>query len=611
MPHRVEYSKDGAKATVYVDFKDASLDNNLDPTVARFVTLKNVLVHHLGVLKRRGALKYAVQEATFASLGMAFCNYHGIARSGVTHKPYYYFPVGGTPAGQDNGADIQLWSTTGSTTAGIGLGFPTMIGDQTVAMDTSAGIVIAGGTLHAEKSGAAGVFTTGSTAVTGLSSMTSAHIGSLITMTQGASTVRATYQIVAVPTGTTATLDRAYGGDRSTVASTWTVRSLEVLRTTDGVIAPSGITDNIAPAEAICSAWGRLVVAAHYSGSLTSFGTRIRWSGLIRSQEGTTPFTGEHGFHPNGYLDVNPQLGRIQALVPHRNAVVVQHEFGLTILYGSPTFEDVGSLDASSTILTKGVFPYRSIVSTPYGLYVLDAAAGLLKWDGGEHLVPAVPGRDILANTGTVSGLNSTNGRELGYYRDYIFVSTKTFSPSSYMFHIPTGSLIEVDYVPQRMTHGRNTGIADTGDHYLAGSDALGVYNIANMVDYPGTIALDAGGNNFNVDVKTGSMGDFRFFFRARKAWLSYRTTDLTTTNPEARLTVTSGLPDTSDTDHTWTSPSARFPETTNVETVVTEISIDRDPMIQARVLQVNGAGKFDLYALTIECEVEGRGPSE
>lgn len=633
MAHQIKFSKDGSQARVQLDFSSASMDLDLDAYSAGFVTLKNVIRHKSWVLQKRGSVKLAVASQSIGAGGV-LAYYDGTLRNGTTQKPYYALADANNTA-QVTGVPIVVNSTDGPQNATDPTGFPTMVGsDFLLCAGSFRPILMAGGTAHTPLSGASGVFTTGSTAVTGLAGMSTSNIGSLICNTQDSATTIATYQIVDCPTATTATLDRVYGGSRSTLASTWTARSVDPFRT--GSTA-SGSSDGAVRAFTHCTMWQRIVYA-NCTSPVDGYTkpNMIRWGGLIGSTEGTSPYVGAYASHANGFIDgVSLQLGDILTITQHGDVLAVLHKRGLTLIHGAPTYSGIGSVDASMAFPSIGRYSARGMVSTPYGLFLYDSVAGLMVWRGAGRPEPVVPGRLTAPNLAISAGLT---GWELGYYRDYVIITNATGALGSYMYHIPTQSL--VNYTTGTLSYlqrGRDGGTAGTGDHYLVGmgSDNNGyqVMNLSNMFDNPGDRGVDdtlTTGNPFVVDMKTGKIGDPRTILRPTRMFVTYRATTASglAPPPQVQLTLQSGMNDyggaslwdtalwdsgvwDGDSWNAFTTSAGALPNTGDgIVTKVVELSLEHDPMVQVRALQVNAGSKFELYSIVIDCDVESEGPS-
>ncbi len=614
-PHRIDYSKDGASARITLDLDDATLDADLDPVSARYVTLKNVLVDKPGPVIKRGAMTKPIGNVLTAATFGGFGVYKGPRRGGVsrdvnlgvTTGEVFYYEIDGSSAGVAIGDALR--STTGFVLRPRSIRGAVMAEDQMVFAGNPV-VGKYGGSIMAIHSTGTATMTTGSKNVTLSTSLDATQqtniIGAYILNTQDSVATRFCYQVVGVTSATVIVIDRNYAGSRSTLASTFEINPVSFLYKNPGV---AGQYTDLACEACTSLAWKRLVLLQTYetdaNGTEVAMPSRLRWSGLLGAGpsdlEGTAPFYGMHGFHASGYLDFPTDYGDLVNGVEFGGSYAVVSKRRLSILSGAPSFDSAGTLDFAAVYPVHGA-SIRSICASPYGVFFYDRKDGAMLWDGS-----GAPRK--LSSRRVLSLLRSYEPTEVGYYNDHVFFMSAT-GGLLYSVLADAWSEITGDVAVSYVQPGRDTG-TDATSQYLAGvSSSRYVVNLANVIDSPGGAAADWGDTTILVDIKTGKIGDGQRLLRPTKMIVSYRATDLTTTNPSITATLTTGLPDTSDTAHTFTD-STTLVESTDVETKVIEITtIDRDPMAQLRLLQVNAAGKLDIYSVVIDCDVEGEGPS-
>ena len=642
MAHELKLSKDGTRFRLNIGFSGASLDADLNATRSQWQVLKNVLANRPGPLVKRGAIPQSVFVSS-ADGSMRF--YNGTLKGTDVYQPYVGIRFSGgsvivTTSAAGNSSSIEIGAYVFSATAAVPYGKSPMISDSLVwagYQGGGAGVGLPGlvgqysGNSFASTGTGTVTVANGSATVVGAgTAFTSAMVGAFFrTNISGSGFSDAfSYKIIKVNSATSITLDRNWVGVGAAG------KAYEISSTMEYMVGVGVFVEAIyappAPAPRTYlyagvagNAWGRFLVAdffENYDPNIsvtvqpdTRKRSRLRWSGLIDSQEGlTAPFLGQFGFHPNGYLDIPVDSGAITGLANFGNAVMVFSDRSIHIIYGSPTFEDVGSLDASTVYHGYNVSP-NTWCETPYGVYFYDTVRGLCLWNG-SGAPKIVSGPDILR---TVQAVAPTT---IGYYNEHLFMFGGLSATRALMYHIPrngwteiTGKVNLIDAQP-----GRSQGVAIASDHYLVAYSGRTVVNVANILDNPGVeprdfaqAGLPDSGTLFTVTAKTGNIGDLADSLRPERMFLTYRAVDVsspyTPANPEVLAFLNSGLPDSSP---TFSSPTSFFDETTNVETRVLEVGMDRGQTIKADIRQDNAAGKFELYGLTIVGTNEGVEPN-
>jgi hypothetical protein len=622
----------GTKARITVDLNGASLDSDANPIGSLWQTLKNVLTDLPGVLRKRGAISYAGSSTAItgtASSPTLLAFYDGPILGAATYQPYvaYRWDSPSTFAlriQNSTGAPVEISSTERTAfaskcpTINEILVMPGVRYHPQGGLYNAAEPTLYGGADGSVLTYSAGTVTVaaGSDTVTGAgTTWTSSMIGMFFRSTpDSAAYESALYRVVAVNSTTELRLDRGYAGDSAGAGKAYSldiVRQMYATASTPFSVAGSGM-----PARVAASAWSRLVLANTNEtpgtaiSSVTSrtalFPTRVRWSGAIGSDEGVNAAAyGMWSFDANAHVDLNTQFGQILALAPSRDFVLAFQESGLTVIRGAPVYDGAGSLDISEIHRGVAINSGFAFEATPQGVFFFDKNVGPCVYDGArvQRLGDARVTRTMLPY-----GITA-----VGYYDGKVLFSGTT-TAGVFVFDTATAqwSFQSPPYPIYCLVAGRTSSDHDVvGVSYDDVTDTgCWVVNLANMFDAPGTAATDWDGTAFTVDIKTGKLGDTLTHLRPERAYITYRLTDLTTTNPYLSTTITTGLPDTSDSQHTYTCAATDLIETTDVETKRLEISMSSDPMAQVRVLQNNAAGKLELYSLVIDCCVEGEGAS-
>lgn len=601
---------------------------------SEFPILRNTLPHLPGLV-RRGAVRKAQSTGGASSVpnrgmfyysglpqgGLSFCPYYCLDNS---NKVYYYQTIGGawidtsfTPTLIDSSQVYQCGMTMADDYQVIGMG---RINSGTSLKINPDRMILAAGTAHAVISIASLTMTTGSRSVTLGSALTTQQqadvVGSFVVNTQD--TNRCVYRIISVDSSTSLTIDRAYAGSRSGTAST-------------GVISPAydyyvnpaadAASSGILVGRSCTTAWGRVAIMNTTSLSSSNqrdfIRNRIRWSGIIGSDEGTAPFTGMFAWDPNAYVDLPQQGGAGLQLARHGNTVIALQQYGMTVIYGQPVFDDVGSLDVSNHF--TGIRPLKG-VSTPYGFYFLDRLRGLMVWDGGQPR----PAANVDAIQDQLSVLcGQVNGfHEIEFYRDYIIMFNSVADTLvGFLYHIPTSRWSQLTFPTSFysfLQKGRAFGSGTTSptfnesaDQHIVAVDRTNgtgdVVVLSEMLN-PGSGSNDHGnGTSLALAATSSNFGDPGVRIRPERMIVTYRLVD-NGTDPALTVTVGTGLP-TSFTSSAAVSLSATG--ASSVETVVSELSAPiSDNGISVQVAQTGQSSNAEIYRIIVEGTVEGQATS-
>lgn len=617
MAHRIDSLGEG-RARVTIDLNGASLDADALPIGASWVTLTNMLSDLPGVLRKRGAITDAGGNTTDindASGALAF--YDGPLRSGVTLRPY---------SGVCNDAGAIEWSTqyssSGRQSSGFGATGALPVSKLPVVNDcllivgreaasatypnraASDSLIYSGGSTTGIGAGTA-TMTSGSAIVTGSGTSWTSAIEGIFFSVDTDTSYRAFYIVKSVVSTTSLILDRPYAG--SATGAGLAISGSRVRNLHAPTAGPWGVANSIVACKVAAAAWGRIAAGSTREAGATGtpgsstpeYRSRIRWSGLIGSDDGAGAVTGMYAWHVDGYVDLASTFGEILALVPLGDALLAFQESGLTVLRGAPVYDGAGSLDASEVhrgVAINGGFAFES---TPEGVFFFDKNVGPCVYDG--QRVQRI-GDKRVTRTMIPYGITAC-----GYY-DGKVVFSGTTTKGLFVFDTATGQWTFHD--PGAAIHCLIAGRVEQNEDLVGLGSGTQVVNVTNMFDAPGVAASDWDGTSIIADIKTGKLGDAITHLRPERMYVTYRLTDLTTTNPYLTTTTTTGLPDTSATNYTYSNAATELIETTDVETKVLELNLQADPMMQLRVLQVNGAGKLEIFSVVIDCTVEGEGAS-
>lgn len=597
-----------AGCTLNVDKPEYALASN------EFPIFKDLLVHQAGVWKRRGGADTWSDTALMSNAGY-MASYTGTVRSGGLSGTYYGLDATNKKVYVQDGTGSAPYEVRQLATAAFG-GRPMMVGDHLVVTNSNDGVLKFAGTHHEAYTGTATM--AASTTVASISpSLTatqqSQFLGAYLTVTDDSTATIRSYQIRSVDSATQVTLESAYGGSAGAGAGkNIRISAVEAIRNTAGVM---NATTSEVYASGASSAWNRLLLLGPYGNSAASDyvanSARVRWSGIVGSSEGTAPFYGIDAFDADGYMDLDPRGGPVLAHASYGSANLFFQPSKVTVVYGSPTFDGIGSIDASTTYDTgfTAMGSTYNVVSTPYGVFWVSAQRNIVRWSGSGHPVNLSLNR--------VQGyVENGSAPQLGYYRDYLFVMTNVQSNGSpqLVYHIPTDAWIEWSnsnngfWAQMQPGWGTKNPFSTQYDQLVCLDSNRKVLDLTPTIDEPGTLTADQSGSTIRMDVQTGGVGSMIDQVRPEEAYLAYRLVDDAADNPYFKLTVTTGFPDASpDTAHTFESTSSQFNESSVIRAKCVSVDCDRGPQIQARIQQTNASTYGEIAGLVVECTAEGR----
>jgi len=474
------------------------------------------------------------------------------------------------------------------------------------------------GCVFADYTGTA-TFSAGSPTVSSISSTLSAAqqlqmVGGFLINTSDSGATQAVYRIKSVDSSSQVTLDRNFGGSGTGAGQNVLITSAYNPRGTVGVYQS---TNSALDPHYVRTAWGRLVMDAtslvDHLGS-TSY-TRLVWTGAIGSNDGTSPFTGMWALDPNGYVDLDTDGGYITGIVPFGDAVVVFQQKKMTIIYGTPEFDDIGSLDLSTRYDFRNPSTIGFYETTPYGLFYLDKVRGLCLWDGS--------GQPKSVSRGRANKVITDNGlTDVSYFGETIIVYATSSSADWLLYHVPTDSFSTMDNSTAlnlfRLQSGRGTIDALAAGEELFVACLTGgakVIDLGYALSYPYAAQVDDDYDDttINFKVETPSFVPLDMLVRPERVFVTYRTSETTDTNPWLKLTLNTGPKKTSfAADHTWSSVASDLPDTAG-DYVTKEFdvsSISRAAQLKVTLESQNKAKEFEVVRVVVTGTAEGIGGS-
>lgn len=411
------------------------------------------------------------------------------------------------------------------------------------------------GTVHADITGTM-TCSSASATITSISSALTANqqaqvLGSFFKNTGDSDATDAVYRIIAVNSSTSVTLDRPYGGSNSGASKAFRISAHEQMRVTDGTFRTGETWSSFTR----CAfAWGRFLANSHDPNDLSNTSgyrgmNTLRWSGAIGAQdEGTSPFTGMFGFDPSAYRRFSGSGGEIVGIIPYGDAVLVFQERLLTVVYGQPVFDGLGSLDFSTTypISVTQYTEEESFTVSPYGVFFLDRIRGLCRWSGDGPPVPVGKGR-----VAKVIGSRAWDSYVF-YHADSIIIASNSFD--WVVYHIPTDSFTTQE-LGTTMANLRdfqigrgevNSDVMAYGEETLVAMDSTlaKVCDVGYPFMFPPSTFQDTDmntdviGDSVALSIETPKLGDPSLILRPRRIHVTYKLSENTSISTKARLTV-------------------------------------------------------------------------
>ncbi len=304
-----------------------------------------------------------------------------------------------TLKGQISAAAVTVAS--GTTVSSSLFAGPSTTVEDVMFCPTSTGTVVA--IANADPAASSGTisvgYTNSSKAITSAAAFSSSMVGKFLIVGSSA----ATYRVAAYTDASNMTLDKTYTGTTLSANTVFVVATEAYLPTSQDTTAVKFY--------ACTSAWGRMVmgnVILSGGGGLPgglplSKTSRLMWTGIAGSSEGTAPLTGIKGVSFNSTTNEGGYL----AVFCQRTIVIVR---------GTPNFADYGSLDASTIYRGYYLSNPDNFCVTPYGIVFYDQYKGLhIIEDGGS------PPRSLSVNK-VDSFLTATPPTNLGYASNHVFL---------------------------------------------------------------------------------------------------------------------------------------------------------------------------------------------
>lgn len=613
MPASISFNKDRSQARLVVEPAPGDTLAFGAPYTAvlesnEFQLFQNVVVRRERAWRLRQGFGLALNGADLTA-GTSTQNrvrlFPGTLRGGATKNPYYIYDV-------TNG-DIyaQFDASSAATTVAtdhVGGSLNTWSPGEAFAQDllfTASPLgntFVMAGTVHSMYTGTA-TLTSSSATVSSISPALSASeqtnmVGSLLTATNDSLTTSAVYRIKSVDSATQVTLDVVYAGSDAGASKSIRIAASAPTKVSPGVFSSS---NNHGNCKFMAERWGRVIRGFTYEAlAFNSYrGNRIRWSGIADSDEGTTPFLGVNAYHADGYLDLPGRGGDIVYMTSYSDALVVFQKRLMTVLYGAPTFDGEGSLDASTTFRCS-VPDGNAVCATPYGLYFYDAGGSIKVWTGqGEPRSVSPEGMSYTLVTSPIS--------YMGYYSGYLVMSVSG-STTGWLHHIPTGSwskLVGSDMDTWRgFTSGR--GSLDGGqyehlvtlDHSLDKLIDVGAPLLFDDVGAPS----DGGGTRPTLLIETDVIaGEFYEYLRPRRLYATYELED-DGTDPTLDITVYTST----ESSEALEQQTVSFPLTSaGITTKEEAVNVQAAPGVLVRITHSGQTDALVVRRIVVECDVE------
>lgn len=348
--------------------------------------------------------------------------------------------------------------------------------------------------------------------------------------------------------------------------------------------------------------------------SAPEYKTRLRWSGIIGSDEGydsnaaistsnNQATTGMWAWHLNGFIDLNSRFGNLVAFRQFNGALTVWQEKGMTIVHGTPTYSGLGSIDASTTyadIEINGGFAYEE---TEHGIFFIDKKRGPMIYTGSGK-PEALPMSRFIKNQ--VRAYD-----HVGYVNDHVLFLNSAIGSSAFrawMFHVPTGnwSLWTNVSASFAITHPQRS-----NDHecvaLLENANGVRVISLDSLTRPDGTIN-DVDGSTIQFSLQSKHFGDPAVELRAEKvsATLRYAGTDPIIYANLYNSTPLGGTPKIVP----IVPAGSTSPGNARIKTWSKDVAMDSGPAIRVEILEQGtvstGAANLEVVRVVVEGTVEG-----
>lgn len=645
----LEYTEGGSKFRLVIDRFDGAVGNegtSGPESVGRYMQipndtmleLENALVDIDGVARRRGATKASAvgaNDIVTATSGATLTAFRGAPlASAATVGPYVgtTLPSLGTAstaylqAAAGASVTTGLSSTPVSRCVSLGGGMILLAGRnnaETAYPNEPRSLYLISGCVSSYSTGTVTV-TTASASVIGVgTTWTSAMEGGFFEFPDDGAGYKKAYLIRKVVSTTSLILDEPFYGDPtySGVAGRgYSISPRQFFYGNGKTTSPWGTaTTGYVTARLVAEYGNRVVVGwtkehktastAPSDATAPEYKTRLRWSGIIGSSEGydsnaaisssnNLATTGMWAWHMNGFIDLNPRYGALQALRQFNGSLVAWQEKGMTIIFGTPIYSGLGSIDATTTysdIEINGGFAYEE---TEYGIFFVDKKRGPMVYTGSGK-PEALPMSRFIKNE--VRAFD-----HVGYVNDHVLFLNSGIGSSTFrawMFHVPTGRWsLWTNSSSFTITHPQRS-----NDHeccaLLENGSGSRVISLDSLTRPDGTVA-DSDGSTIQFSVQTRHFGDPGVSIRAEKVTATLRYTGTTplifanlyNSTPlggTPKIVPLVGVADSS-------------PGDSRLKTWSKEVAMDSGPAIRAEILESSSAGHLEVVRVVVEGTVEG-----
>lgn len=642
----LEYTEGGSKFRLVIDRFDGAVGNegtSAPESVAQYfnlpndvmLELENALVDIDGVARRRGTTKASAvgaYNANAATSGGTLTAFQGRGYLTSSVGPYFStdFTASTRPTGRVQASAAAPVTTMGTlslpvsrlpTVGGVLITAGTTNGGSNTPVGTPNEIFMIGGIDLATYSTGTVTISSGSAVVTGAgTAWTSAMQGSFINFTPDSTGYAKDYLVRSIDTSSQIIiLAEPYKGDSPGSSKNYFLDSVRRLKTGSRSAGAWGTNDSWPHARVACEYANRLflgwtkepaaVGVSTAAAESPEYRSRLRWSGIIGSQEGydssaalsssnNTAFTGMHAWHANGFLDLNTRFGGIQAMRSFNGTLTVWQEKGMTIVHGTPTYSGLGSIDASTTytdIEINGGFAYEE---TEHGIFFIDKKRGPMIYTGSGK-PEALPMSRFIKNE--VRAYD-----HVGYVNDHVLFLNSGIGASTFrawMYHVPTGrwslwtnsSSFTITH-PQRSNDHECVALLENG----SGSRVI---SLDSLTRPDGTVS-DVDGSTIQFSVQSKHFGDPGVNLRAEMITATLRYTGTTplifgniyNSTPlggTPKIVPLVGVADSS-------------PGDSRAKTWSKTVEMDSGPAIRVEILESSSAGHLEVARIVVEGTVEG-----
>lgn len=652
--NRFEYLDGGKKFRLTIDtFDGAALPDGLEFAPDYYLAdrskaayLSNMLCDQDGVIRKRGGMMDADGSAINAG---EISTVHSTSEftnpfSSVTVGPYLGTTV---PSAGTRPSGYLKASSAGGTSIGVGAHPVTKIPyvdgkfvwcgqDYSSSTDTSRPdyVRLVCPNVSSYSTGSV-TMTANGTSVTGAgTTWTAAMVGALFSVSDSIGYRRA-YTIKSInTTAQTLVLSEPYKGDQLTAGRPYTISQQELLY--GGQKTTSAWGNNAASyahARVACEHGQRLWLgftrepesntADPAAGTSLIKPSRLRWSGIIGSQEGfdstatvsatnNEASSGIRAWSANGFVDLNTRFGSIVAMKSYGGALVVWQESGMTVIHGSPTFSGAGSLDVTTTYPGISIKDGFSFDENDDGLFFVDSKKGMMVYRPGAS-PRAIPQPQAFRH----AVQTRLNEMVVCAYGEYILVATRTQtilatygSPSGILLiHTPTMRWSSI--TSTTLSDYTIAGIVPTGLGYpcvvLSKAGSTKGYSLEYLITGNSSESDDDGGF---IECSYASLmyGEYGVRVRPEAVYTTMRVKGIGSDGPSIFL-VMGGAPGTGSTPYDLLTSSETADAGQRVQTFTWHPQVEECDTfgVEIRDSTSDRSSRLDIIQIVVEGTVEGR----